>query len=127
MITVHPDILAEVEQFAATNPSRRVTLLTADGYICYRATSTAANSSIAAADVIGRHISEFIHPQYLDHVKLAFGDALLNDESIEIGAQLQLSDRSPAWARGKAYKLCDPETEELYVMTSTVPAESIDR
>ena len=70
--------------------------------------------------MLGSHWTKFVPKSDYAHGKLAFDDAMLNEESAEISVAGLTKHGEHLRMRVKGWKVLDPETEEPYLLVRSL-------
>jgi PAS domain S-box-containing protein len=112
-------IMSEVEKVVRENPDAAVSLMDLEGLCCYWSPSAQSMFGYSAQDLldaIGRHYSQFTDPRELARNQLAYQDALLNGESINIQSDVKLKSGGYRRMSGTGRQLVDESTGDIYVL-----------
>jgi len=119
-------IMEQVEEAIRANAGANVTLLDAWGHYVYLAEAIKSLFGYTEEDrqkALGKHFTLFVRPSEVDHLELAFQDALLNDESVLAPRDIRVKSGGYLRMSGCARKIVDEQSGEIYVLTIGRPVE----
>jgi PAS domain S-box-containing protein len=97
------DIVAQAAALADENPQTMVAVFeSATGAYLYASPSHAGLVGYEPPELAGKTLTALVHPDDLEHTRLAFMDAVLHGKSIEIGVRLVHKDGRPVRVRAAA-------------------------
>ena len=119
MVKVPPVVIKRIHEIEAQWPDALTTIYGPDKRIIY-ASANHRESGWAQSDMIGSHWTKFVPESDYQHGELALEDALLNDESTEIGVTGLTKYGEQLRMRVKGWRITDPDTNEVYILVRSL-------
>ena len=124
MKPIPPQLLARTQTTAAQHPNAIVSLLDKAGKIAYTTPNSEKLIGYAPSERIGRNGLKYLLPSDADLITIAFQDALLTGESVEVGATYITKSGGRLPVRAMLYALTDDDSDEVFVLARMVPAKA---
>ena len=112
-------VIKRIHEIEAKWPDALTTIYGPDFRIVY-ASPNHTESGWTQADMIGSHWTKFVPESDYPHGELALEDALLNEESTEIGVTGLTKYGQQVRMRVKGWKMVDPDNGETYVLVRSL-------
>jgi PAS domain S-box-containing protein len=117
-----PEILAQAQAAAQQAPSALVTLLDKGGRIVYTSPSSETMLGYPPDERVGKKSVDYMMPADVDLATIAFQDALLTGESVDIGITFVTKTGGQLGTRAVLYALRDDdEADEVFILAKMLP------
>jgi PAS domain S-box-containing protein len=110
--------LAQAKQVARDYPDSLITLINPAGILQYVGSAAVVKRlGYTQKEIIGHPFADFVDPLDVNHLGLAIQDALLNDQSVEVGVHVNTKSGDQVLMRGYAWTVRDPATGDVYLIS----------
>ena len=111
---LEPDILALALDLAKANPRAMVGVFeSATGTYLYVSPNHTQITGYHPHELVGQTLGHVVHPDDLEHTRLAFMDAVLHGQSIEVGVRLVHKDGHHLRVRATANHVVSGSGQDL--------------
>lgn len=104
------------DELVVANPKSMIAIFDHDGRYLFASESHREQLGYEPAELLKMNLMQVIAPADMSHVHLAFGDAVLRGNSIEIGTGMLSKSGHIVQTRGSAENVEDPVSHQMYII-----------